>query len=60
MRTAVEWNVIDQVSCSIKLLRTPTTEAGFYEFEQFERLVEAAAGEPQAQLVLLLGGSRVR
>jgi integrase len=56
MRTAVEWNVIDQVPCSIKLLRTSRTEAGFYEFEQFEWLVEAAAGEPQAQLVVLLGG----
>jgi len=56
MRTAVEWKVIDQVPCSIKLLRTPRTEAGFYEFEQFERLLEAAAGEPQAQLVVLLGG----
>ncbi len=56
MRTAVEWKVIDHVPCSIKLLRTPRTEAGFYEFEQFERLVEGAAGEPQAQLVILLGG----
>ena len=56
MRTAVEWNVIDHVPCSIKLLRTPRTEAGFYDFEQFERLVEAATGEPQAQLVILLGG----
>jgi hypothetical protein len=33
MRTAVEWNVIDRVPCAIKLLRTPRTEAGFYEFE---------------------------
>ena len=33
MRTAVEWNVIDHVACSIKLLRTPRTEAGFYDFE---------------------------
>src|SRR3954468_23302358 len=56
MRTAVEWKVIDQVPCSIKLLRTPRAEAGFYDFEQFERLVEGAAGEPQAQLVILLGG----
>lgn len=38
------------------MLRTPRTEATFYEFDQFERLVEAAAREPQTQLVVLLGG----
>jgi hypothetical protein len=56
MRTAVEWNVIERVPCSIKILRTPRTEASFYEFNQFERLVEASAREPQAHLVVLLGG----
>ena len=42
--------------CSIKMLRTPKGEAGFYEFDQFERLVEASARESQAELVVLLGG----
>ena len=56
MRTAVEWGVIERVPCSIKLLRTPRTEASFYEFDQFERLVETSAREPQAHLVVLLGG----
>jgi integrase len=28
----------------------------FYDFDQFERLVDGTAGEPQAQLVILLGG----
>jgi integrase len=56
MRTAVEWDVIERVPCSIKMLRTPRTEASFYEFDQFERLVEASAREPQAHLVVLLGG----
>ena len=40
MRTAVEWDVIERVPCSIKMLRTPRTEASFYEFDQFERLVD--------------------
>ena len=44
--------------CSIKMLRTPKGEAGFYEFDQFERLVEASARESQAELVVLLGGER--
>ena len=56
MRTAVEWEVIERVPCSIKMLRTPRTEASFYEFDQFERLIEASAREPQAHLVVLLGG----
>jgi hypothetical protein len=56
MRTAVEWDVIERVPCSIKMLRTPRTEAAFYEFDQFERLVEASARETQARLVVLLGG----
>ena len=42
--------------CSIKMLRTPKGEAGFYEFDQFERLVEVSARESQAELVVLLGG----
>jgi integrase len=29
---------------------------GFHDFEQFERLVNAAAGDAQARLVVLLGG----
>src|SRR5258708_18663783 len=56
MRTAVEWDVIERVPCSIKMLRTPRTEASLYEFDQFERLAEASAREPQAHLVVLLGG----
>jgi integrase len=56
MRTAVEWDVIERVPCAIKMLRTPRTEASFYEFDQFERLVEASAREAQAHLVALLGG----
>src|SRR6476661_2571831 len=46
MRTALEWDVIKQVPCTIKLLRTSKSEASFYEFDQFERLVEASVREP--------------
>src|SRR5260221_14044301 len=56
MRTEGEWDVIERVPCSIKMLRTPRTEASLYEFDQFERLAEASAREPQAHLVVLLGG----
>ena len=48
--------LIDRVPCAIKMLRTPRTEASFYEFDQFERLIDESAREPQAHLVVLLGG----
>jgi len=34
MRTAVEWNAIERVPCSMKTLRTPRTESSFYEVDQ--------------------------
>ena len=42
LKTAVEWEVIDAVPCSIRLLKTPKSSAQFHDFEDFERLVEAA------------------
>jgi integrase len=57
LRTALEWGVIERVPCTIRLLKVPKTSMGFYEFEDFERLVEAArlAG-PVPHLIALLGG----
>jgi hypothetical protein len=48
LRTAVEWGVIERVPCSIKLLKAPKTEAMFHDFDEFERLVEAARSEALA------------
>jgi integrase len=56
LRTAVEWDVIEQVPCAIKLLQTSKTEASFYDFEDFERLVKAARSDERAYLITLLGG----
>jgi integrase len=57
LKTAVEWHEIDRVPCIIRLLKVPKTSMGFYEFEEFERLIEAArlAG-PVPYLIALLGG----
>lgn len=43
--------------CTIRLLKIPKPSMGFYDFEDFERLVEAArrAG-PVPHLIVLLGG----
>jgi integrase len=56
LRTAVEWKVIDQLPGRIKLLKPVRTSVGFYDFEQFERLVEAAAIEGGLALLIVLLG----
>jgi integrase len=57
LKKAVEWNVIEGMSCSIRLLPVPTTSVPFYDFDEYERLVEAARKiDPRTYLVVLLGG----
>jgi integrase len=57
LNKAVEWNVIDRVPCSIRLLPIAKSAARFHDFDEYERLVAAAqATEPLAHLVVLLGG----
>ena len=56
LKTAVEWEAIERVPCAIRLLPIPRSSAGFYDFDEYERLVEAAAHDKQAHLIVLLGG----
>lgn len=56
LRTAAEWNVIDRVPCTIKLLKAPKTTASFHDFDAYERLVDAARTDALAYLIVLLGG----
>lgn len=56
LKTAVEWGVIEPVPCAIKLLKAPKMTAAFYDFDEYERLVEAARTDIQAYLIVLLGG----
>ena len=57
MKVAVEWNVIEAVPCVIKLLRVAPHEADFHDFDEYERLVDAAeASNPNTHLIVLLGG----
>lgn len=57
LRTAVEWNVIDHPSCTIKLVRTTKSAAKFHDFDAFERLVQSAQETDRvASIVVLLGG----
>lgn len=57
LKKAVEWDVIERMPCVIRLLRIPKPSAGFYDFEDFEQLVDAAtATDRTAGLIVLLGG----
>ncbi|WP_239492731.1 site-specific integrase [Luteitalea sp. TBR-22] len=57
LKTAVEWGVIEQMPCAVRLLKVPKTTARFYDFHEYERLLAAAeALHPMAHLIVLLGG----
>ena len=57
LKTAADWDLIEQVPCSIRLLPTPQPVADFHDFDAFDRLVEAAARvDANAHLIVLLGG----
>ena len=56
LKKAVDWDVIERMPCTIRLLPIPNPSAGFYDFEEYERLMEAAKADPNAYLVVLLGG----
>ncbi len=57
LKVAAEWDVIEQMPCTIRLLKVPPPTYDFYEFDQYERLVEAAGrNDPRHEILVLLGG----
>jgi integrase len=57
LKKAVEWDVIDRMPCTVKLLRVDKTKAAFYDEDEYERLVDVArAIDIRTLLVVLLGG----
>ncbi len=57
LKKAVEWNLIDRMPCTVRLLKVPKPSAKFHDFADFERLVAAAAAiDSRAHLIVLLGG----
>lgn len=59
LKKAVEWDVIERMPCTIRLLAIPKSAARFYDFDEYEQLVAAAQSlEANAYLVVLLGASR--
>ena len=56
LKKAVEWDAIERMPCAIRLLPIPKGSAGFYDFDDYERLVAAAqATHRNAHLIVLLG-----
>ena len=56
LKVAVEWEVIEKLPCSVKLLPRPCIEAEFWDFDEYERLL-AGAQDPEGRMIVLLGGS---
>jgi integrase len=57
LKKAAEWDVVERMPCTIRLLPIPKGEAAFYDFDEYERLIVAAAGDDRnAHLIALLGG----
>jgi integrase len=57
LKTALEWNVIDEMPCRIRLLKVGSDVPGWYEFSEYQRLVDAAAKiDPRVHLLVLLAG----
>jgi integrase len=57
LKKAVEWDVVERLSCSIRLLKVTRTAMGFWDFEEYARLIVAAQTHgPQTHAIVLLGG----
>ena len=57
LKKAVEWEVLERMSCMIRLLPVPKPSARFHDFGAYEQLVSAAEEiDPRAHLIVLLGG----
>jgi integrase len=57
LKKAVEWNVIDDKPCVIKMLQVVRSRASFHDFDGYERLVEEARQRGwRTHLIVLLGG----
>lgn len=57
LKTAVEWELIGQLPCAIRLLPVPRRDAAFHDFDAYERLLEAAKSiDWRTYVIALLGG----
>jgi integrase len=59
LKKAVEWDVLDRLPATVRLLRIPKSKAGFHDFDEYDRLVESSRSSRVGHLVVLLGGDAV-
>ncbi len=58
LKVAVEWDVMERVPCTIRLLKVSTAVPGWYEILEYQRLVEAAQKiDARIHIMVLLAGS---
>ena len=58
LKVAVEWDVMERVPCTVRLLKVTSSVPGWYEILEYERLVEAAQKiDPRIHIMVLLAGS---
>lgn len=58
LKKAVEWDVIARVPCTIRLLPIPKPSVGFYDFDEYELLINAAKSLDRNTYVIVLLGAR--
>ena len=57
LKVAVEWGVIEEMPCHIRLIKAPRPAMAFHDFAEYERLVEAAKViDSNTVVIVLLGG----
>jgi integrase len=57
LKKAVEWNVIDKMPCTVRLLKVPKSSMAFHDFDEYEKLVQAASqADMNTYVLVLLGG----
>src|SRR6266446_695350 len=62
LKVAVEWKELASMPVSVKMVKAPDPELPFYDFEEFEQLVEGAgtAGADVLAFVLLAAAAELR
>ena len=62
LKVAVDWKELASMPLSVKMVKAPDPELPFYDFEEFEQLVEGAgkAGADVLAFVLLAGEAGLR
>lgn len=57
LKVAAEWGEIERLPCTVRLLKTPGGSADFWDFDEYARLIAAAAQiDTATHVTVLLGG----